>query len=125
MALIENIQRDDLDAIEIALSYKRLIDEINLTQDELSKKIGKKRSTISNYLRLLKLNPIIQSGIKDGFISMGHGRCMINIDDESLQLKIYEKVIKNNLSVRNTETLIQSLKNKKPNKKDIILENSL
>ena len=122
MALIENIQRDDLDAIEIALSYKRLIDEINLTQDELSKKIGKKRSTISNYLRLLKLNPIIQSGIKDGFISMGHGRCMINIDDESLQLKIYEKVIKNNLSVRNTETLIQSLKSKKPNKKDIILE---
>ena len=122
MALIENIQRDDLDSIEIALSYKRLIDEINLTQDELSKKIGKKRSTISNYLRLLKLNPIIQSGIKDGFISMGHGRSMINIDDESLQLKIYEKVIKNNLSVRNTEALIQSLKNKKPNKKNIILE---
>ena len=91
MALIENIQRDDLDSIEIALSYKRLIDEINLTQDELSKKIGKKRSTISNYLRLLKLNPIIQSGIKDGFISMGHGRCMINIDEESLQVSRYHE----------------------------------
>ena len=73
MALVENIHRQDLDAIEIAISYNRLIEEIKLTQEELSDKIGKKRSTISNYLRLLKLNPIIQSGIKDGFISMGHG----------------------------------------------------
>lgn len=111
MALVENIHRQDLDAIEIAISYKRLIEEIKLTQEELSDKIGKKRSTVSNYLRLLKLNPIVQSGIKDGFISMGHGRAMINIDDEKLQLSIYEKVISKNLSVRNTEKLIKSLKN--------------
>jgi ParB family chromosome partitioning protein len=111
--LIENIQRDDLDSIEIAISYKRLIDEINLTQDELGKKIGKKRSTISNYLRLLKLNPIIQSGIKDNFISMGHGRALINIEERKLQMKIYEIIIKNNLSVRNTEKLINDLKKEK------------
>ena len=110
MALVENIHRQDIDSIEIAISYKRLIDEIKLTQEELSLKIGKKRSTISNYLRLLKLNPIIQSGIKDGFISMGHGRAMINIDDEKMQINIYEKIISKNLSVRNTEKLIQSLK---------------
>ena len=110
MALVENIHRQDLDSIEIAISYKRLIDEIKLTQEELSLKIGEKRSTISNYLRLLKLNPIIQSGIKDGFISMGHGRAMINIDDEKMQINIYEKIISKNLSVRNTEKLIQSLK---------------
>jgi ParB family chromosome partitioning protein len=95
-----------------------LIDEINLTQEELSSKIGKKRSTISNYLRLLKLNPIIQSGIKDGFISMGHGRAMINIEDKNLQLNIYEKIISKNLSVRNTEKLIQSFKKSKNQKKD-------
>ena len=118
MALVENINRQDLDSIEIAISYKRLIDEINITQDELSKKIGKKRSTISNYLRLLKLNPIIQSGIKDGFITMGHGRAMINIEDENKQLSIYKKIISRNLSVRNTEELIKYLKNptKKRNK---------
>ena len=117
MALVENIHRQDLDSIEIAISYKRLIEEIKLTQEELSEKIGKKRSTITNYLRLLKLNPIIQSGIKDGFISMGHGRAMINIDDEKLQLSIYERIISKNLSVRNTEKLISSLKN--PVKKNI------
>ena len=113
MGLVENIQRDDLDSIEIAISCKRLIDEINLTQDELGKKIGKKRSTISNYLRLLKLNPIIQSGIKDNFISMGHGRALINIDERKLQMKIYEIIIKKNLSVRNTEKLINDLKKEK------------
>ena len=105
MALIENIHREDLDAIEIAISYKRLIDEINLTQEELSSKIGKDRSTITNYLRLLKLNPIIQSGIKDGFISMGHGRSIINIENKSDQIKVYETIISKNLSVRNTENL--------------------
>ena len=117
MALVENIHRQDLDSIEIAISYKRLIEEIKITQGELSEKIGKKRSTITNYLRLLKLNPIIQSGIKDGFISMGHGRAMINIDDEKLQLSIYERIISKNLSVRNTEKLISSFKN--PTKKNI------
>jgi len=125
MALVENIHRQDLDSIEIAISYKRLIEEINLTQEELSKKIGKKRSTITNYLRLLKLNPIVQSGIKDGFITMGHRRAMINVDDEKTQLTIYEKIISKNLSVRNTEKLIQSLKNPNKNQKKEILKNDL
>ena len=110
MALVENIQRQDLDAIEIAISYQRLIEEISLTQDELSDKIGKNRTTISNYLRLLKLDPIIQSGIRDGFISMGHGRAMININSNQDQLDIYKKIISKNLSVRNTELLVRDLK---------------
>ena len=121
MALVENIHRQDLDAIEIAISYKRLIEEIKLTQEGLSKKIGKKRSTITNYLRLLKLNPIIQSGIKDGFISMGHGRAIINIENEKQQLIIYEKIISKNLSVRNTEELVKSIKN--PQKKKSLNNN--
>ena len=91
MALVENIQRQDLDPIEIALSYQRLIDEIQLTQEQMSERVGKKRSTIANYLRLLKLDPIIQTGMRDGFISMGHGRAIINIEDQSVQLDIYEK----------------------------------
>lgn len=111
MALVENIQRQDLDAIEIALSYQRLLDEINLTQEQLSHRVGKDRTSISNYLRLLKLDPIIQTGIRDGMISMGHGRAIIAIDDIDLQLEIYEKVIADNLSVRETEQLIKSLKN--------------
>jgi len=111
MALVENIHRQDLDAIEIAISYQRLIEEISLTQDELSDKIGKNRTTISNYLRLLKLDPIIQSGIRDGFISMGHGRALININSNQDQLDIYKKIISKNLSVRNTELLVRDLKN--------------
>lgn len=110
MALVENIQRQDLDAIEIALSYQRLLDEINLTQEQLSHRVGKDRTSISNYLRLLKLDPIIQTGIRDGIISMGHGRAIIAIDDVDVQLEIYEKVIANNLSVRETEKWIQTLK---------------
>tara|TARA_B100001105_G_scaffold48968_1_gene36830 strand:+ start:717 stop:1598 length:882 start_codon:yes stop_codon:yes gene_type:complete len=119
MALIENIHRQDLDAIEIAVSYKRLIDEINLTQEELSNKIGKDRTTITNYLRLLKLNPIIQSGIKDSFISMGHGRSIINIENTSDQIKVYETIISKNLSVRNTEELVKNYKNNQVTKKSI------
>ena len=80
MALVENIQREDLDPIEIALSYERLIEEINLTQEQMSERVGKNRSTIANYLRLLKLDPIIQTGMRDGFLSMGHGRALINIE---------------------------------------------
>ena len=117
MALVENIQRKDLDPIEIAISYNRLIEELSISHEEMSKRVGKDRSTISNYIRLLKLDPIIQSGIRDNFISMGHGRAMINIDDEKLQLSIYERIISKNLSVRNTEKLISSLKN--PVKKKI------
>jgi ParB family chromosome partitioning protein len=108
MALVENIQRQDLDPIEIALSYQRLIDEINLTQEQMSERVGKKRSTIANYLRLLKLDPIIQTGMRDGFISMGHGRAIINIEDQSVQLDIYEKIILNKLSVRDTEALVKT-----------------
>jgi ParB family chromosome partitioning protein len=107
MALVENIQRQDLDPIEIALSYQRLIEEIQLTQEQMSERVGKKRSTIANYLRLLKLDPIIQTGMRDGFISMGHGRAIINIDDQNAQLAIYEKIISEQLSVRETEALVR------------------
>ena len=110
MALVENIHRQDLDAIEVAITYQRLIEEVKLTQEELSEKIGKKRSTITNYLRLLKLDPIIQSGIRDGFISMGHGRSLINIENSTDQLNIYKKIISKNLSVRNTESLVRNIK---------------
>jgi ParB family chromosome partitioning protein len=108
MALVENIQRHDLDPIEIALSYQRLIDEIQLTQEQMSERVGKKRSTIANYLRLLKLDPIIQTGIRDGFISMGHGRAIINIEDLDIQTDIYQKIVSENLSVRETEALVKN-----------------
>ena len=107
MALVENIQRQDLDPIEIALSYKRLIDEIELTQEKLSERVGKKRSTITNYLRLLKLDPIIQTGIRDGFISMGHGRALVNIENAADQIALYEKIVGQNWSVRETEKAVQ------------------
>tara|TARA_A100000171_G_scaffold52998_1_gene75233 strand:+ start:4721 stop:5620 length:900 start_codon:yes stop_codon:yes gene_type:complete len=110
MALVENIQRQDLDPIEIALSYQRLIEEIQITQEELSDRVGKNRSTIANYLRLLKLDPIIQTGMRDGFISMGHGRALINVDDVDEQLDIYEKIISKKLSVRDTEALVRTSK---------------
>jgi ParB family chromosome partitioning protein len=115
MALVENIQRQDLDPIEIALSYQRLIEEIQVTQEELSDRVGKNRSTIANYLRLLKLDPIIQTGMRDGFISMGHGRALINIDDLNDQLDIYEKIISNKLSVRDTESLVRHHKSPEVN----------
>jgi ParB family transcriptional regulator, chromosome partitioning protein len=111
MALVENIQRHDLDPIEVALSYQRLIDEIQLTQEQMSDRVGKKRSTITNYLRLLKLDPIIQTGIRDGFISMGHGRAIINIDNQDVQADIYHKIVSQNLSVRETESLVKNHQN--------------
>ena len=86
MALVENIQRQDLDPIEIALSYQRLTDDLGLTQEQVSQRVGKKRSTIANYLRLLKLEPLIQTGMRDGFISMGHGRAIININSQTNQI---------------------------------------
>jgi ParB family chromosome partitioning protein len=113
MALVENIQRQDLDPIEIGLSYQRLIDEIKLTQDQLSERVGKKRSTIANYMRLLKLDPIIQTGIRDQFITMGHGRALINIEDSKLQLDLYKQIVKKGLSVRAIETLVKSFRNTK------------
>ncbi len=121
MALVENIQRQDLDPIEIALSYQRLIEEVQVTQEQLSERVGKKRSTISNYLRLLKLDPIIQTGMRDGFITMGHGRALINIEKSKDQIDIYEQVVANTLSVRETERLVksyhESTKGKRPSKK--------
>lgn len=110
MALVENIQREDLDAIEIALSYKLLQVECNLTQEKLSERVGKKRSTVSNYLRLLSLNPIVQAGIRDRMISMGHARTLVNISDEEAQLDLYKAILTNNLSVRQTEELAQGVK---------------
>ena len=110
MALVENIQREDLDAIEIALSYKLLQVECNLTQEKLSERVGKKRSTVSNYLRLLTLNPIVQAGIRDHMISMGHARTLVNISDEQAQLDLYKAILTNNLSVRQTEELAQGVK---------------
>jgi ParB family chromosome partitioning protein len=123
MALVENIQRQDLDPIEIAMSYQRLMDEVKLTQDQMSQRVGKKRSTIANYLRLLKLDPIIQTGMRDGFIGMGHGRAMVNIRKLQDQLAIYERVISKKLSVRATEALVNEYSNpeSKPSKKTVEL----
>lgn len=117
MALVENIQRKDLDPIEVALSYQRLLEEINLTQDKLSQRVGKKRSTVTNYLRLLKLDPIIQTGMRDGFIGMGHGRALINIEDKEAQIAIYKKIILNKLSVRQTEELVKQTKSPQQGKR--------
>ena len=113
MALIENIQREDLDSIEIAITYQKLIEELSITQDNLSKRIGKKRSTITNYLRLLKLDPIIQSGIRDGFLSMAHGRELASIENREIQLEVYQKILSKGLSVRKTEDLVKKIKIKK------------
>ncbi|MAP53373.1 ParB/RepB/Spo0J family partition protein [Altibacter sp.] len=123
MALVENIQRQDLDPIEIALSYQRLIEEIEVTQEELSDRVGKNRSTIANYLRLLKLDPIVQTGMRDGFISMGHGRALINIEDTNDQLEIYEKILSQQLSVRDTEALVR--KHKSPTNSDTAKQKSV
>ena len=113
MALVENIQRQDLDPIEIGLSYQRLIEEIDLTQDQLSERVGKKRSTITNYIRLLKLDPIIQTGIRDGFVSMGHGRALVNVNNIQTQLDLYKLIVKKGLSVRATEILVRNTKDPK------------
>ena len=122
MALVENIQRRDLDPIEIAISYRRLTEELNISHDEMSKRVGKDRSTITNYIRLLKLDPIIQSGIRDKFISMGHGRALINVDSHDKQLLIYEKILRNNLSVRQTEQTVKNLNSEKSKNKVLLID---
>jgi ParB family chromosome partitioning protein len=114
MALVENIQRQDLDPIEIALSYQRLIDDIQLTQEQMSQRVGKKRSTIANYLRLLKLDPLVQTGMRDGFISMGHGRAIVNISSLTDQITLYKAIISKKLSVRETEKLVREYSTPKP-----------
>ena len=113
IALIENIQRENLNSIEIAISYKKLVDELNIKQEELGNRLGKDRTTINNYIRLLKLPPSIQNGIKENKIQMGHARSLITIEKTDIQLKIYQLIIKGKLSVRKTEELVRGLKNEK------------
>ncbi|MDF1547598.1 MAG: ParB/RepB/Spo0J family partition protein [Bacteroidales bacterium] len=107
MALVENIQREDLNSIEVAVTYQRLIDECTLTQEKLSERVGKKRATIANYLRLLKLPAEIQVGVRDNRISMGHARALISLENSDAQLKIYHKILNEGLSVRHTEALVR------------------
>ena len=109
MALVENIQREDLDAIEIAISFQRLIDECNLTQEDLSRRVGKKRATVSNYIRLLKLPADVQLGIREKKISMGHARAIINIEDPKEQLELYYRIVNHDMSVRKVEELVRKL----------------
>ncbi len=108
MALVENIQREDLNAIEVALSYSRLIEECSLTQDQLSQKVAKSRSSITNHLRLLKLPGEIQAAVRDNLISMGHARALVSAGDEELQLHIFRSIVDDNLSVREVESLIKT-----------------
>lgn len=109
MALVENIQREDLDSIEIAISYQRLIDECKLTQENLSERVGKKRSTISNYLRLLRLPAEIQKGIREKKLLMGHARALVNVNNPKSQLDIFELTVENDYSVRKVEELVRDL----------------
>lgn len=118
MALVENIQREDLDPIEIALSYQRLIDEIDLTQESMSKRVGKKRSTITNYLRLLKLHPQVQGSLRRREITMGHGRALMAVEDEDAQIELLASVLEKSLSVRATEELVKKYGSPKSTKLD-------
>ncbi len=111
MALVENIQREDLDAIEVALTYQRLLEEIGMTQENLSQRVGKERSTITNSIRLLRLNPDVQNAIRSGEISAGHGRAIISLENEELQEKLFQRVVKEGLNVRQAEQAAQQLKN--------------
>lgn len=120
MALVENIQRVDLNAIEVGLSYQRLIDECNFTQEQLSKKVGKSRSNIANFLRLLKLPAPIQIGIRQGLLSMGHARAIVSAGDEAIQLELFKRVVDEDLSVRDLENL---LKDKKLDKRETVSKN--
>lgn len=111
LALIENIQREDLDAIEVAVSYQRLLEECKLTQEDLSERVGKKRSTVTNYLRLLKLPAVIQKAIREHEISMGHARAIINIDDSDTQIMLYKQISKYDFSVRKIEEIVRKINN--------------
>jgi ParB family transcriptional regulator, chromosome partitioning protein len=118
MALIENIQRENLNAIEIALSYQRLISECNLKQEELGERVGKNRATVTNYLRLLKLPPDIQIAVRDNRLSMGHARAIINVDTPDQQLYIFKKTLDEDLSVRKVEELVREVSNRKGEQHD-------
>lgn len=123
MALVENIQREDLNAIEVALTYQRFLEELEMTQEQLSQRIGKERSTITNAIRLLKLPPVIQDAIRNGIISAGHGRAILSLDDEKLQFELLAMIIKEKLNVRQAELLANSLKNPKQKKETQQKEN--
>lgn len=125
MALVENIQREDLNAIEIAITYQRLVDECNITHESMSDRVGKKRSTITNYLRLLKLNPEIQQAIKLNRISMGHARALVGVNDIALQLMLFRQITKEELSVRAVEDLIRKYNEQKGNKSKLKNSNAL
>lgn len=112
MALIENIQRENLNALEIALSYQRLLSECNLKQEELGDRVGKNRATVNNYLRLLKLPPEIQAGIRDGLVSMGHARALVNVEFIENQLYLYNKIVREQWSVRQVEEAVRRLSDK-------------
>ena len=118
MALVENIQRENLNALEIAISYQRLLEECSLTQEQLGDRVGKDRSTVTNYLRLLKLPPQIQFAIRDGRITMGHAKAILGVDDIGMQLKIFNDILQNDLSVRRAEDLVRSASPKKASKKE-------
>lgn len=111
MALIENIHRENLNAVEVAISYQRLIDECQLTQEQLSERVGKSRSTITNFLRLLKLPPEVQIALRDGHITMGHARALINLDDDARQLMILQQMIEEELNVRQVEAIVRNINN--------------
>ncbi|MNY17472.1 putative chromosome-partitioning protein ParB [compost metagenome] len=120
MALIENIQRENLNAIEVALSFQRMIEECNLKQEELGERVSKNRSTVTNYLRLLKLPPVIQAAIRDGELTMGHARALINVAEVDKQLYIFKLIVDLGLSVRKAEELVREIQNgnKKKTQKD-------
>ena len=109
LALLENLQREDLNAMEVALSYKRMMEELSHTQEEVAERMGKERSTVANYIRLLKLPPDIQVAVRKGELSMGHARALINVDTVDKQLYIFNEITKNGLSVRQTEELVRRL----------------
>jgi ParB family chromosome partitioning protein len=113
MALVENIQREDLNPLEIALSFKRLLEECRIRQEELSQKVGKDRSTISNYIRLLKLPTEVQVAVRDNLITMGHARAIINVEDEKTQLVILQKILERKLSVRQVEEMVRNIEKEK------------
>jgi len=124
MALVENIQREDLNSIEVAIGYQRLIEECNFTQENLSDRVGKKRSTITNYLRLLKLPAEIQLGLRNAKISMGHARALISLEDAEDQQYVYEETVKSDLSVRRVEELVRKLQTGSKNEKKSVKTDS-
>jgi ParB family transcriptional regulator, chromosome partitioning protein len=125
MALVENIQREDLNPIEISLSYQRLIDECNLTQESLSTRIGKKRSTVANYLRLLKLPAEIQKGLREKQITVGHAKALVNIEEEDTQIMLYRQILRYDFSVRKIEEIVREFGNQNKDEKEHINKETL